>query len=50
MANANVAIGVDHILLGQDSIRDDQIADRAFQLVHAALSFPNRKRLHYACK
>ena len=31
-----MAVGVDHVLLRQNPIGDDQIADRALQIVHAA--------------
>ena len=37
VADADVAVGVDHVLLRQDPIGDHQIADRALQLVHASV-------------
>jgi hypothetical protein len=35
MADADMAVGVDHILLRQNAVGDHQVADRAFQIVHA---------------
>jgi hypothetical protein len=35
MADADVAVGVDHLLLRQNPVGDHQIADRTFQFIHA---------------
>src|SRR5215212_7995152 len=40
VANADVAVGIDHVLLCQNPVRDHQIANRAFQFIHAAPPSP----------
>src|SRR6478609_6700277 len=44
MTNADVAVGIDYVFLCQDPVRDHQIANRAFQFIHAAPPLPPASR------
>jgi len=37
MAHADMAVGVEHLLVGEDAVGDDKIAQPVVELAHAAL-------------
>ena len=34
MADADVAVGVDHVLLGEDAVGDDEVLDEGVEIAH----------------